>query len=122
MLSLKECYDAMGGDYEGVSERLRSENMVRKFALKFLEDRSYDLFCDAMADKNYEEAFRAAHTLKGICQNLGFTRLLKSSSEMSEALRYNRTEEAEALCKCFEADYKSVIEALSEFKNENGGQ
>ena len=36
-MSLKECYDKMGADYEDVLSRLRSEVLVRKFALKFLE-------------------------------------------------------------------------------------
>ena len=35
-MSLKECYDKMGADYEDVLSRLRSEVLVRKFALKFL--------------------------------------------------------------------------------------
>ena len=33
-MSLKECYDKMGADYEDVLSRLRSEVLVRKFALK----------------------------------------------------------------------------------------
>lgn len=40
-MSLKECYDKMGADYEDVLSRLRSEVLVRKFALKFLDDDSY---------------------------------------------------------------------------------
>ena len=36
-MSLKECYDKMGADYEDVLSRLRSEVLVRKFALKFLQ-------------------------------------------------------------------------------------
>ena len=42
-MDLKECYAAFDGDYEGVLSRLRSEKMVRKFALKFLKDTSYEL-------------------------------------------------------------------------------
>lgn len=41
-MSLKECYDKMGADYEDVLSRLRSEVLVRKFALKFLDDDSYE--------------------------------------------------------------------------------
>ena len=35
-MTLKECYEALEGDYEGVVARLRSEKMVQKFVLKFL--------------------------------------------------------------------------------------
>lgn len=64
-MSLKECYEKMGADYEDVLSRLRSEGLVRKFAVKFLDDDSYAALKDAMAAGNALEAFRGAHTLKG---------------------------------------------------------
>ena len=47
-MTLKECYEAMGGDYAGVSSRLPSEKMIQKFVLKFLGDGSYDLLCRSL--------------------------------------------------------------------------
>ena len=61
-MSLKECYDKMGADYEDVLSRLRSEVLVRKFALKFLDDDSYANLKAAMESGNAPEAFRGAHT------------------------------------------------------------
>ena len=40
-----------------------------------------------MENKNYEDAFRSAHTLKGVCQNLSFDRLYEVSNELTELLR-----------------------------------
>ena len=80
-MTLKECYAAMGGDYDEAIGRLRSEKLVQKFVLKFLNDQSFELLCSSMESKNYEEAFRAAHTIKGVCSNLAFNVLGKSSSE-----------------------------------------
>ena len=40
-----------------------------------------------MENKNYEDAFRSAHTLKGVCQNLSFDRLYEVSYELTELLR-----------------------------------
>ena len=38
-MTTKECYDMIGGDYEGVLGRMmRKESLVVKFAKKFLED------------------------------------------------------------------------------------
>lgn len=65
-MSLKECYDKMGADYEDVLSRLRSEVLVRKFALKFLDDDSYANLKAAMESGNAPEAFRGAHTLKTV--------------------------------------------------------
>ena len=86
-MTIQECYEAIGGNYEDVLRRLRSEVLIRKFTLKFLEDQSYSLLKQALGDNNYEEAFRGAHTLKGVCQNLSFDRLYEVSSELTELLR-----------------------------------
>ena len=40
-MTIQECYEAIGGNYEDVLRRLRSEALIRKFTLKFLEDQSY---------------------------------------------------------------------------------
>lgn len=80
-MTIQECYEAIGGNYEDVLRRLRSEALIRKFTLKFLEDQSYPLLKQALGDNNYEEAFRGAHTLKGVCQNLSFDRLYEVSDK-----------------------------------------
>ena len=119
-MTLQECYAALGGDYDEVIGRLRSERMVQKFVLRFLDDKSYELLCGAMESGNYEEAFRAAHTIKGVCQNLGFTVLYQSSSQLSEALRNGFTPEAPALAEQVAVDYKQTVEAIRTYQTSNG--
>lgn len=111
-MTLQECYAAMGGNYDEVLGRLRSDRLIQKFVLKFADDGSYQLLVDSMASKNYEEAFRAAHTIKGVCQNLGLTRLLASSSQLSEALRHGYTPEADGLTEQVGRDYRETIDAI----------
>ena len=41
-MELKEVYEKIGGDYDDVVRRLMGEKLVRKFLLKFLDDKSYD--------------------------------------------------------------------------------
>ena len=74
-MTLKECYTAIEGDYNDVMSRLMTEKLVSKFVVKFLNDESYNQLVDFMKSENIEEAFRAAHTLKGVSQNLSFTKL-----------------------------------------------
>ena len=120
-MTLQECYTALGGNYADVSARLRSDRLVQKFILKYLDDPSFDLLCTAMAEKNYEEAFRAAHTIKGMCQNLSFTRLLDSSSRLSDALRHGWTPEADPLLEQVRADHLTVTAAIRAFREECEG-
>ena len=115
-MTLQECYAAIGGDFEGVKGRLPSEKFIQKYVLKFLDDGSYDLLVRSMEAGNYEEAFRAAHTIKGVCQNLGFTALMSSSSRLTEALRSGVTPEAPALAKEVAADYERTAAALKELQ------
>ena len=119
-MTLKECYAALGGDYASVTSRLPSEKFVQKFVLKFLNDGSYDLLVRSMEAENYEEAFRAAHTIKGVSQNLDFTRLYQSSSELSEALRGGFTPEAPALAERVKEDYQPTVEAIRAYQASAG--
>lgn len=116
-MTLQECYKAMGADYEEVIGRLRSEKLIKKFALKFLDDPSYDLLVTSMEAKDYAEAFRGAHTIKGVCSNLGFARLQASSSALTEALRGGWTPEADSLLEKTKEDYRVTVEALRAFRD-----
>lgn len=89
-MTVKQCYEAMGANYEEVESRLRTEERIKKFLLKVLNDKSYDLLCSSIEQSNMEEAFRAAHTLKGISQNLSLTTLYHSTSILSDILRDNQ--------------------------------
>lgn len=115
-MTLKECYDSFGGNYEEVLSRLMDDKRVQRFAFKFLNDTNFDTLCECMKNENYEDAFRAAHTIKGLCLNLGFERLRVSSDELTEALRNGKSEGAEALLEKVRADYTEVITALKEYQ------
>ena len=71
-MNVKNCYEIMNGDYEDVKRRFLTDARIRRFALLFLNDCSMEELRAAMRDKDCEKGFQAAHTLKGICLNLGF--------------------------------------------------
>ena len=89
-MTIRECYEKMGSDYDTVLERIPSEAIITKFAKKFIDDASYSNLENAMTQNNAEEAFRAVHTLKGICLNLGFDTLYKASFEMDILMEARR--------------------------------
>lgn len=112
-MTLKECYGALEGDYESVLTRLMSEKIVQKFVLKFLSDSSFKNLVSDMNAGKYEDAFRDAHTLKGVCQNLSFTKLFQSSDSVTEALRAGNIDEANSLLPQVEADYNQTVSAIN---------
>lgn len=115
-MTLKECYDAMGADYSEVECRLRTEERIRKFLCKVPEDKSYELLCDSLEQRNMDEAFRAVHTIKGVCQNLALTKLGHSAAVLSDRLRDNReyAEDVEELFAQVQKDYAKMVECIRE--------
>lgn len=106
---------ALGGNYEEVLGRFRTEERVVKFIKLFLKDGSFSLLQKALAEQNLPEAFRAAHTLKGICANLSFTRLYRSSHGLTELLRAGKpSPEIPALMAEVEKDYAATARAIEE--------
>ncbi len=113
-MTVKECYEAMGADYDDVMGRLRKDERVQKFLLKMLDDKSYALLTDSVEAGNMSEAFRAAHTIKGVCQNLSITPLYKSASELAELLRNADaySEDMESMIEEVKKDYTHMIECI----------
>lgn len=111
-MNLIECYNALGGNYEDVLRRLTSERLVKKFAVKFLDDKSYELLETSLNENNTDEAFRAAHTIKGVCANLGFNKLLHSSEAVTEALRAGELDKAKDLFPALTEDYQLTVNSI----------
>ena len=65
-MTLQEFYARVGGDYNATLSRLPSEALVKKFILKYPGDPSFAQLKDALAAQDWELAFRASHTLKGV--------------------------------------------------------
>lgn len=72
-MTTAECYALIGADYTEVLRRMGNEDRVRRFLLKFAEEPSYGLLCRSVEAGDAKEAFRAAHSIKGVCLNLGLT-------------------------------------------------
>ena len=112
-MNLKECYEAMGSDFQDVMRRLGSESLIRKFALKFLDDTSFQGLKEGLENQDAELAFRSAHTLKGVCLNLGFTKLFEVSSALTEELRDREIKEnSTELFEAVEREYNRTVEAI----------
>lgn len=113
-MNLKEFYDTIEGDYDEVLQRLMRPEMIQKFVKKFLEDESFSKLMTALEQDEQEEAFRAAHTLKGVCQTLGLGKLLKSSVIVTDALRNGRNDVTQEMLLGLQNDYQNIVEAIQQ--------
>ncbi|MDD6616593.1 MAG: Hpt domain-containing protein [Lachnospiraceae bacterium] len=121
-MTIQECYRRLGGNYEEVEGRLMNLRLIQRFIGKFLQDDSFATLCNSMEEKNLEVAFRASHTLKGVCQNLGFTTLFHSSEALTDLLRHEKEkipEQAYTLLEDVKRDYADTVAVIQEYLSEN---
>ena len=114
-MTIEQCYQEIGGNYTEVCSRLPSQKLVEKFVRKFLDDQSYAQLAAAMEEGNHDDAFRAAHTLKGVAANLSFTKLRASACDLTELLRAPADTippEAAPLLEAVTRDYEATIAAI----------
>ena len=110
-MTIEQVYKNMDSDYASVKERLQNDALIEKFLIKFLANIAKNL-----ETQNIEEAFRAAHTLKGVCQNLGLDCLYKSSYEVTEALRKGKNDVTPEMMEKLEADYDVTVSSIRELQ------
>lgn len=111
-MTVRECYEYIGGDFEDVMSRFLREDRVEKFAKMFLDDPTYGELSAAMDAGDVGSAFRACHTLKGVCLNLSLKRLFESSNAMTEALRGGDMEEGRRLFPKVSEDYALTVAGI----------
>ena len=120
-------YDMVGGDYNEVMSRLMKEDRIYKYLGKFLTATEYEDIPRLLDEKNWAEAFRAAHTLKGNSLNLGLNNLADSADEVCNPMRaseeernagmQNGVEPREDMAPRLEKlkeDYEATVDAIKE--------
>ena len=114
-MTLEAFYETIGSDYKTALVRMgNSEKILGKFVRKFAGDKTTGDLIMAFESGDYTAAFRGAHTLKGLCANLGFDKLQQSASELTEALRGTVADNAGELLAKVRADYDMLIDALGQ--------
>lgn len=86
-MRIKEFYNAVGGSYDAVIQRLPSNELIMEFLQKFLSDPSYAGLMKARDNNDVHSAFLAAHTLKGVAATLELGMLADAAGALTEALR-----------------------------------
>ena len=117
-MTLKEFYAAVGGDYDATLNRIPKESMVLRFVKKYADDKTYAQLTEAVKAQDWETAFRASHTLKGVALNLGLGSLAHASSQMTEALRGQDSmpESVQPLYEAVQKEHTAVCSALEQLE------
>lgn len=115
-MTVEEFYKKIDANYQDVVRRLISKDIVERIVVKFKDDSTFNNFQEAMQQKNYKEAFRFIHTLKGTSANLGFDKLYKSSHILTESLRNQTYDDIEKQYQKVIDDYQEIMTYLKQVK------
>lgn len=117
-MTLKECYELTGSDYEAALSRLGSEEVMDVIVTMFAKDDTFTALKSLIAAGNTDEAQKAAHKLKGVTSNIGFGLLASSSTEILGALRNNDIKAASAILKMTLPLYERTVAAVNAYSEQ----
>lgn len=102
-----------GIDYDDAIDRVGGNaDFYKKLAMKYLDDSHFADLCAAMEVKDFDEAYKAAHALKGVSGNLSLADLYKASGAVSDALYDGEYPSAEKLMPEVKAAHEKAVEGL----------
>jgi len=112
-MSIQELYELAGSNYNEIISRL-PESMLPSLLKMLLEDTSIQDLNKGIETKNGELAFRAAHTLKGVCLNLGLDNLSQYAMALTERLRNQQLENYQKEYELTINEYNKIIDAIKQ--------
>lgn len=112
----KEELEALGIDIDAALARfMGSEKLILKTLSLFASDENLNSLCTALENNNTEEAYKAAHTLKGVCGNLSLTNLFSMIKDISDALAKGDAASAKSLLPSYAEEHKRVVEGIKKW-------
>lgn len=112
-MDVRALYQSIGVDFDDVLALLRKEERIKAYLVQTMEDPAFVALDDAMAQRDYEAAFRAAHTIKGMGMNLMLKPMTEAAIELVECLRGGLDPGDEERAEALYRDLKGSCERLS---------
>lgn len=111
----KEKLQAYGVNLDSALNRfMDNEQFYERILSKFPMDENFTLMEKSLSENNIPQAFRHAHTLKGLAATLDLTSILTVLIPITELLRAGKTEGIPELFAQLKAEYKHICELITE--------
>ncbi len=95
--NLRAALSSYGIDYDDAMDRFGGNaELFFRLARKYLDGDNYARLVSAMEMHDFDEAYRQAHSLKGVAGNLSFTKLYNIAAEIVSNLREGESSTAPA--------------------------
>ncbi|MBR1854556.1 MAG: Hpt domain-containing protein [Lachnospiraceae bacterium] len=113
-MTIEELYQASGNDYNELLGRLFNAKLIEKLVKKYRDDQNYKQLCDGVAQKDREKVFTAAHTIKGLALNLGFSQLAQAATALTEATRNSYPDNVPALFDAVQKEQEKILALIDQ--------
>lgn len=115
--NLRAALSSYGIDYDDAMDRFGGNaELFFRLARKYLDGDNYARLVSAMEMHDFDEAYRQAHSLKGVAGNLSFTKLYNIAAEIASNLREGEYVTAESYLPDAEAAHERIVEALGKLE------
>lgn len=103
-----------GSDIKGVMERfVNDEKLYIECLQEFICDETFQQLKASIKSKDFHNAFECAHTLKGVCGNLGLVPLYNELCNLVERLRLKRYDNIEFFLSPVYSELNKIIKIVS---------
>ncbi len=114
---IQEFYEKIEGDYENIKGRLQSDELIQRFVLKFLKEKSFEEMMETAANNDVQNTILTSHKLKGVVANLSFDRLFTLVSELLADLRKENQDSVNMdLIQKIKEEYEFTIKLIQELQ------
>lgn len=110
MITLEKLNNWGADTNTGIKRCANNTNLYLKLVNMVKTNSSFKMLEDAIKNNNLEDAFQAAHGLKGILSNLELTPLLDPIKEITELLRNKKEMDYSPFIEIINKEYNNLIE------------
>ncbi len=114
-MNRKQMLVAAGIDYDAAVSRFSGNSTLYETVLQSLpRDETFSKLGPALEAKDYEQAKRLTHTLKGVAGNLSVTPLYENAVQLMAALKAGNYDQAADLYDALQNAYHQAVTAITD--------
>jgi len=103
-------------DVDGALHRCCDNEKLYETCLEtFLYDETVEELNDAVNAKKWDDAFTAAHALKGLAGNMGFIPLMHATSQLVVVIRGGKLSEVGQAMEGVNSSYRDIVDGIEQF-------
>ena len=112
---IREKLEGVGVDVNDLMERLMGNmTLISRFFKRFPDDASYERMVAGIEKGDVEEAFRGAHSLKGVCANLSMKRFLTVLNPLVDKLREGQLDGVQVMLSSVDEEYRKIVTMIQD--------